>query len=84
MDLFRLVISAAMLFFCLWSALLARLKGYSALCWVLAGGPVGVVLLWRLPLAGPCELKRQRKCNRLGLLISTACLLAVCIAKVLL
>ena len=32
---------AALVFFCLWTALLARLKGCSATCWFLGGGILG-------------------------------------------
>jgi hypothetical protein len=77
----RLLWLAVTLFFCTWAALLARLKGYSALCWFLAGGPVGVLLLSRLRSVNPREWKERRKANRLGLVLSGASLLAACLCK---
>ncbi len=65
------------LFFCLWSALLARLKGYSAMCWLLGGGLVGVALLCWLPMAGPGQLENGRRGNRLGLFLSTLSILVL-------
>ena len=61
----------AALLFCLWTSLLARLKGYSALCWLLAGGPVGVLVLCLLPLVSPVERKPRHRANRWGLILST-------------
>jgi hypothetical protein len=58
----------AALFLCLWTGLLARFKGYSALCWFVAGGPIGIVFLLSLP-ANPNKQSRIRA-NSLGLLIS--------------
>ena len=67
LQIISLVLSV---FFCLWTALLARLKGYSATCWFLGGGVLGVLLLCRLPLAGPGERAQKARGNRLGLILS--------------
>jgi hypothetical protein len=70
MDLARILLWALLVFFCLWSALLARLKGYSAICWLLSGGAIGVLLLCLLPFASPSRLAQRRRYNLLGLAIS--------------
>ena len=64
----------ALFFFCLWSALLARFKGYSAACWLLGGGALGILILFCLPPANPYEAAKQRRGNRLGLTLSIASL----------
>jgi hypothetical protein len=58
------------MFLCLWTGLMARLKGYSAVCWLFGGGVVGLVLLCRLPVAGPGDWARKARGNRLGLVLS--------------
>lgn len=65
----------ALLFFCLWTALLARLKGYSALCWLFAAGPIGVVLLCKLTRVNLGERQKKSWANRLGLSLSATSLL---------
>ena len=75
MDWPHIVFWGAVVLFCLWSALLARLKGYSAICWMFAGGIVGVVLLCRLPPARSEHFSKRRRFNLLGLLISAVTLL---------
>jgi hypothetical protein len=76
MDLARILLWAPLVFFCLWSALLARLKGYSAICWLLSGGAVGVLVLCLLPSTGPGQLVQKRRCNLLGLAISALSILS--------
>ncbi len=70
MSRLQILPAAALLFFCLWTALLARFKGYSATCWFLGGGLVGVAVLCRLKAAGPDDRARKTRVNRLGLLMS--------------
>ena len=68
---------AALVFFCLWTALLARLKGYSATCWLLAGGIVGVVALCLLPqVAANLGGSKKRKGDLLGLILTVVTVLA--------
>ena len=81
METLHMLAWPALFFFCLWSALLARFKGYSAGCWLLSGGLLGVIVLFRLPLAGPLEQRTQLRGNRLGLGLSLASLLAACLAQ---
>ena len=81
METLRILMWPALFFFCLWSALLARFKGYSAACWLLGGGALGVVILFCLPLASPYESAKQRRGNRLGLALSVAFLLAGWLVK---
>jgi hypothetical protein len=76
----RKLFLAAMLFFCVWAAILARLKGYRARCWLLAG-PAGVLVLCCLPLVGACEPRRQAAGNRLGLFLSLIFLAAAWLAR---
>ncbi len=75
----QLLLPTALLFFCLWTALLARFKGYSATCWLLGGGVVGVAVLCLLPAPGPAEPEKRTKGNRLGLFLSAASLSAACL-----
>jgi len=72
-----MLLPALSLFFCLWSALLARLKGYSATCWLLGGGILGVDLLCCLPSAGSAERENGKRGNRLGLFLSGLSMLGV-------
>jgi hypothetical protein len=81
MDSAHIVFWAALVLFCLWSAILARLKGYSAVCWLFAGGMVGVALLCRLPPARSQRAAKRRRANRLGLLLSGASLLLAGLAR---
>ena len=68
---------ALLVFFCLWTASLARLKGYSAACWFLAGGAVGVVVLCFLPAVSFGQPQKRIRGNRLGLLMSAVSLSGV-------
>ncbi len=65
-----IILPAVLLFFCLWTAFLARFKGYSAACWFLGGGALGVAVLCLLPPASPLDRARRRRGNLLGLLWS--------------
>lgn len=64
------------LFFGLITALLAARKGYNPLCWFLAGGVVGLLLLAFRPFTNDGKLSEahrvalQREGNRIGLIIS--------------
>ena len=81
MNSFQTILLAASLFLCLWTATLARLKGYSAVCWLLGGGVIGVLVLCQLPPADHREPKRQWRGNRLGLLMSSASLAIVWLVR---
>jgi hypothetical protein len=58
------------------TALLAARKGYNPLCWFLAGGVVGLLLLAFRPFTNDGKLSEanrvalQREGNRIGLIIS--------------
>ena len=65
-----LVTLTTIVFFCLWTALLARLKGYSAACWLLGGGIAGVVILCILPPVPVVQQEQRIKGNLLGLAVS--------------
>jgi hypothetical protein len=78
MTTVQLALGGTMLFFCLWSASLACLKGYNAACWLLAGGPVGVLVLLRREPTSPREPRKIKQVNRLGLLLSALSILAAC------
>ena len=64
------------IFFGLITALLAARKGYNPLCWFLAGGVVGLILLAFRPFTNDENLSAaertslQQSGNRLGLIIS--------------
>ena len=75
----QIALSVVTLFLCLWTVLLARFKGYSALCWFFAGGIVGVLILWRLP-AFP-EPQFRVRANALGTALSALSLLAAMLLK---
>jgi hypothetical protein len=65
------VLTAALaIFLSAWTGFLARLKGYSAVCWLLAGGIIGVIVLTGLPFITPFEERKRRRGNLLGLLLS--------------
>lgn len=70
MQPLQITLLAVLVFFCLWTALFARLKGYSAACWFLSGGFVGVIVLCLLPTATPVQSERKRNANLLGLILS--------------
>jgi hypothetical protein len=70
MMILQIVLGGGLFFFWLWTALLARFKGYSAVCWLFGGGIVGLVFLSRLPLAGPADPRKRSKGNLLGLALS--------------
>ena len=70
MNPFQLIWFAPLLFFCLWTALLARLKGYSAACWFFGGGVIGVVILCALPSVMPTDRDRKRNGSFFGLVVS--------------
>ncbi len=76
----QLVFVAAPLFLCFWTAVLARFKGYSATCWFLGGGVVGVVILSLLPSVTPDEAPTKLRGNRIGILVSTITLSALWLA----
>ena len=61
--------------------MLARLKGYSAFCWLMGGGLAGIVVLCRLPLATHQERRKRRRGNFLGLLLSGASLVILWLAR---
>jgi hypothetical protein len=76
MQRLQIIFWSTAIFFCLWAGLLARLKGYSATCWLLGGGPVGVIVLCRLPSVSGLEPTKRRSGNRLGLVFSGLSVLA--------
>jgi hypothetical protein len=78
MSPFHLLPVRGTLFFSVWTALLARLKGYSALRWHFAAGPVGVLVLLRLRPASQLEDAQRKKNDRIGLALSTFTVLAAC------
>lgn len=65
-----------LLFFGLITALLAARKGYNPLCWFLAGGVIGLLLLAFRPftndekLSGANRVALRREGNLMGLIIS--------------
>ena len=67
-----------MLFFGLITSLLAARKGYNPLCWFLAGGVVGLLLLAFRPFTNSRDLSDsqrislQREGNLIGLIVSIA------------
>ena len=71
----------ALFFLCLWAAMFARFKGYSAACWFLGGGMIGVLVLCFLPTAGPAEREKRDRGNRLGLLFSGLSILAATLLR---
>lgn len=76
MEFGQVLLWAVLGFFCLWSALLARLKGYSAICWLLGGGVIGVVLLCQLSPASVGRRQDKIRGNLLGLSISVLTIFA--------
>jgi hypothetical protein len=70
MNLIQLLIGSIAAFFCLWTALLARLKGYSAICWLMGGGAIGVLILCFLPQASRHDWRKKTLGNLLGLILS--------------
>jgi len=78
MTAVQLALGAALLFFCLWSATLACLKGYNAACWLFAGGLVGVLVLSRQAPSSALEPRKIKRFNRVGLLLSVLSILLAC------
>lgn len=68
-------------FLCCWTALLARLKGCNAACWLLGGGILGVLVLSSLPRASPYEGRARKRGNGLGLVLSVVSILAACLLR---
>ena len=81
MNSFQIILLAALFFLCLWAAVFARFKGYSAACWFLGGGIIGVLVLSFLPLAGPGNGEKRARGNRLGLLFSALSILGAALLQ---
>jgi hypothetical protein len=76
MNLIQITLAAALFFLCLWTSIFARFKGYSAACWFLGGGIIGVLVLCFIPTVGRVEGQKRIQGNRLGLLLSGLSILA--------